>query len=168
MKNALFLCVLAVNAHAAQPILVRVTPETLARLQERDPMIRLVKPAEGEANVERPVKQSIIGDSTILHDGNNWTLIPKGAVLHQPEAMKARVNVKPVGKLLSWSDFLTRNRSWITTTEVTFDQAAGNEELDAGRTAFWAKQDKIVVATHQAGPISVRVASNPNHKPAKP
>jgi hypothetical protein len=158
MKTALFLCALAGHALAAQPVLVRVTAQTLADLQARDPMIRLVKPAEGEAKVARPDNQSIINQSTILHDGKNWTLVPKGAVVFMPEAMKARVNVRPVGTLLPWTDFLTKNRSWITTTDVTFDQAAGNEELPAERCAFWAKQDKIVIAIHQNGPISVRVA----------
>ena len=44
-----------------------------------------------------------------------------------------------------------------TTDEVSFDQAAGNEELPAERAVSWTKHDKIVVAVHQHGPISVRV-----------
>jgi hypothetical protein len=161
MKTALFLCVLASHAFAIEPILVRVTPETLANLQARDPMIRLVKPAKGEAKVVRPENQSIIKQSTILHDGQNWTIVPKGAVIFIPTEQKSRVNVKPVGTLLPWNEFFTMNRSWITTNEVSFDQAAGNEALPAERTAFFAKQDKIVVAVHQTGPISVRVAEQP-------
>lgn len=158
MKNTLLLCALATHALGSQPILVRVTPETLAKLQARDPMIRLVKPAQNEAKVARPLNQSIIKQSTILHDGKNWTLVPNGAVVFLPEALKSRVNVRPVGTLLPWSEFLTNNPSWVTTTEVSFDQAAGNESIPAERTAFWAKQDKIVIAVHQTGPISVRVA----------
>ena len=65
----------------------------------------------------------------------------------------------PSGTLLPWAEFLTKNLGWITTTEVTFEQAAGNDALPAERTAFWAKQDKIVIAVHQSGPISVRVAA---------
>lgn len=159
MKITLLLCALAASALASQPVLVRVTPQTLADLQKRDPMIRLVKPAAGEAKVTRPVNQSIVSQSTILHDGKNWTLVPNGAVVYQPETMKSRVNAKPVGTLLPWIDFLGKNQSWITTCEVSFDQAAGNEELPAERTAFWAKQDRIVVAVHQRGPISVRLAA---------
>lgn len=159
MKTALILCAMAANVLASQPILVRVTPETLAMLQQKDPMVRLVKPALGEAKVARPANQSIIKQSTILHDGKNWTLVPNGAVVFLPEAMRLRVNAKPVGTLLPWSEFLTNNPSWITTTEVTIEQAAGNDELPAERTASWAKQDKIVIAVHQRGPISVRVAT---------
>lgn len=158
MKTALFLCALAANALAGQPVLVRVTAETLANLQKRDPMIRLEKPADDTAKVARPLNQSIIKESTILHDGKNWTLVPNGAVVFLPEPVKSRVNARPVGTLLPWAEFFAKNRSWLTTTDVNFDQAAGNEPLPAERAAFWAKQDKIVVAVHQNGPISVRVA----------
>ena len=157
MKNALILCALAMNAYAAQPVLVRVTAETLADLQRRDPMIRLVKPAEGEAKVASPLSESIIKQSTILHDGIHWTLVPKGAVVFLPESMKQRVNVRPVGTLLPWNGFLQKNRSWLVSHEVSFDQAAGNEALTAAANASWRKENKVVVAVHQDGPISVRV-----------
>jgi len=159
MKYPLMMCALAAHAVAAQPVLVRVTPATLAQLQARDPMIRLEKPAEGTAKVSRPDGQSIIGQSTILHDGKNWTLVPNGAVLFQPEALKARMNAKPVGTLLPWNEFLVRNRNWITTDEVSFEQAAQSEPIPAERAASWAKQDKIVVAVHQCGPISVKISN---------
>jgi hypothetical protein len=157
MKTTVILCLMAVNALAAQPVLVRVTAQTLADLQKRDPMIRLVQPKADEVKVARPVNQSIVKESTILHDGRNWTMVPNGAVVHLPESMKSHVNVKPVGTLLPWADFLAKNQSWITTDEVSFDQAAGNEELPAERAISWTKHDKIVVAVHQHGPISVRV-----------
>lgn len=124
-------------------------------------MARLERPAANAAPVARPDDQSIIKQSMILHDGTNWTLVPKGAVIFLPEALKNRVDVKPVGTLLPWMEFLTKNISWITTNEVSFDQAAGNVSLPAERVAFWAKQDKIVVAVHQSGPISVNIAKQP-------
>jgi hypothetical protein len=76
-----------------------------------------------------------------------------------PAALKTRVNTKPVGNLLSWQDFLIQNRAWVTTNEVTFEQAAGTEALPADRVLSWTKQDKIVIAVHQRGPISVRVSA---------
>lgn len=159
MKTALILCAaLASSAFAGSPVLVRITPEQLAKIQHSTPMTRLQKPAKGEVKVSRPTDQSIIKQSVILHDGNNWTLVPKGAVIFLPEAMKSRVDAKPVGTLLAWADFLTKNRAWITTNEVSFNQAAGTESLPVGRVAFWAKQDKAVIAVHQNGPISVRVS----------
>ena len=160
MKTTLFLCALAANAFAATPILVRVTPQTLADLQARDPMIRLVKPEGDRTKVARPMKQSIINESTILHDGKNWTLVPKDAVVFLPSSLKTKVNIRPVGTLLAWADFLKTNQDWITTKEVTFDQAAGNEAISTKQTRSWAKQGKIVVAVHHQGPISVRVAES--------
>lgn len=159
MKTALILCALATSAFAGPPVLVRITPEALAKLQQGNPMAQLQKPVEGEAKVTTPADQSILKQSMILHDGKNWTIVPKGAVIFLPDALKARVDVKPIGKLLTFTDFITCNRNWITTNEVSFDQAAGAEPLAAERVAFWSKQDKIVIAVHQSGPISVLVAA---------
>ena len=160
MKATIFLSVLAVNALAAQPVLVRITPDALAKLQQSDPMSRLSKPAAGDAKVAKPQNQSIIKQSTILNDGNHWTLVPKGAAVFIPVAMNSRVNAKPIGTLLTWIDFLTRNQSWITTSEVALDQAAGKNPLPAEHAAFWAKQDKVVIAVHQNGPISVHMTDS--------
>ncbi|RPJ34237.1 MAG: hypothetical protein EHM17_07365 [Verrucomicrobiaceae bacterium] len=162
MKAILILSALAGHALAAQPLVARIKPAELARLQQADPMIRLQSPAEGEAKVGRPAGQSIINQSTVLHDGTRWTIIPDGAVLFVPEQMKARVGAEPSGQLLGWTEFLTANRGWLTTCEVSFDQATGKESLPAERCGFWAKQDKIVVAVHQRGPISFRGNKTPN------
>jgi hypothetical protein len=158
MKTALILCALMSAAFAGSPVLVPITPEAVAKLQKSSPMTSLKQPTKSDAPVTRPTEQSIIKQSSILHDGTNWTLVPRGAVIFTPSALKARVDVKPVGTLLSWPDFLVKNRAWITTTDISFDQAAGNEPMPAERAAFWAKQDKLVVAVHQSGPISVRIA----------
>lgn len=159
MKTALLLCALATGAIAGPPVLARITPDELAKLQQQSPMTRLQKPIEGEATVTPPTNRSIIKQSMILHDGTNWALVPNGAVIFLPTAMKGRVDVKPVGTLLTFTDFLTKNRGWITTFEVSINQAAGTEPLPADRATFWAKQDKVVIAVHQSGPISVRIAS---------
>src|SRR6478672_233293 len=152
MKISLILCALTASSFAGTPVLVRVTPEALAKLQQGNPMAQLAAPANGEAKVTTPADQSLLKQSMILHDGKNWTLIPKGAVIFLPEAMKSRVEAKPVGKLLNFIDFITANRNWITTCDVSFDEAAGNVPLPAERAAFWARQEKIVIAVHQSGP----------------
>ncbi len=161
MKATLLFFALATGAFAQAPVLARITPAALAKIQQTNPIANLAKPQPSSTKVERPAEQSIIMQSVILHDGQNWTIVPKGAVIFTPEALKARMDVKPVGALLAWKDFLAKNFGWITTNEVTFDQAAGNDPLPAARVAFWAKQDKIVVAVHQNGPISVNVAKTP-------
>ncbi len=159
MKAVLILCAFATCAHAAPVVLNRVTAETVTRLQQMTPMVRLNQPEEGKGKVVRPIEQSIVKQSVILHDGNNWTLVPIGAVIFLPEAMKSRVNVRPVGTLLPFIEFLGKNPSWITTNEVSFEQAAGVDPLPAARVAFWATQEKVVIAVHQGGPISVRIVT---------
>jgi hypothetical protein len=161
MKALLLLGVLANSSFAADPILPRITPQALARRQLATPMANLEKPTEGDAVVVRQEGQSILKQSLILHDGKNWTIIPKGSVVFLPAVLQARVDAKPAGNLLTYSEFLVQNRNWITTTEVTFDQAAGKEPLPVERVQFWSKQDKLVIAVHQSGPISVIVASKP-------
>ena len=156
MKSAFILCALAPCAFAREPVLSRVTAETVRHLQQMSPMLRMEKPPEGKNEAVRPVEQSIIKESVILNDGTNWTLVPVGAVVLLPEAMKTRVNTRPVGKLLPWLEFLSKNISWITTTELNLKQAAGIDPLSAERMAFWATQDKVVIAVHQNGPISMR------------
>jgi hypothetical protein len=117
-------------------------------------------PAEdGEKSIVRPREESILAQSTILSDGTNWTLVPKGAVLHRPAAQKAKVDAKPLGTLLPWADFLSRNFAWLGTCDLNLDQAAGNQPLAAGLADNWSKLGKVVVAVHLAGPISVRPAA---------
>jgi len=134
-----------------------VTAKTLSELQNMDPMITLVKSVAGEAKVVRPDQPSIIRQSTILHYGKNWTIVPKGSVAFLPGGLKSRVDAVPSGTLLSWVDFLTINRSWLSTCEITANQATGTDPIPAERTTFWAQQDKVIIAVHQGGPITLRM-----------
>lgn len=156
MKTTLLLLSsLAGAAFAAPAMTDRITPEEIAARQKSAPAV--TQPVEAaEAKVARPAEQSLIKQSDILSDGNNWTLVPKGAVLHIPAALSNRVGAKPLGTLLSWTDFLTVNRGWLFTEEVTFDQAAGKTPIPPSRTEFWKKNGKVIVAVHLGGPISVR------------
>ena len=165
MKTTFLLLVLANSAFAAVAIVARTTPEALAKLQQDNPMRLLQSPPKGAAKVHRPEDQSIIKQSVILQDGTHWTLVPKGAVIYLPEAMKSRVDGKPDGTLLAWTDFLARNQAWITTHDISFDQATGNKPLQAAQVAFWPKQNKVVIAVHQRGPISVRTSHETQSPP---
>ena len=160
MKTTMLLCAMVASSMAAQPLVPRITADELSRLQKADPMIRLQRPAGDEAKVGRPDSQSIISQSTILTDGTRWTIVPQGAVVHMPENLKSRVSAEPTGELVTWNDFLTANHGWISTCEVSFDQASGKTALPEERTSLWSKQKKIVIAVHQHGPISARLKNN--------
>ena len=148
------------TASAAAQMTDRISPEEMAKRQSSpSPFAELQKQEQAnqkEANVVRPGEESIIKQSEILHDGTHWTMVPKNAVLHVPAQMKPRVGTKPLGTLLSWSDFLIANRGWISTEEVSFDQAAGNKPLPEAKVEFWKNQTSVIVATYQGGPISVK------------
>jgi len=156
MKSIFLLLALASPLLAAPPAL---TPEVMAEIKRNSPLSKMEQPQAGEAKVLRPESQSLIKDSMILHDGTYWTLVPKGAVIHIPKIMEERVSAKPVGKLITWEEFLTQNRGWISTCEVSFEQASGKTPLDPKKVEFWKKQDKIMVAVHSGGPISVKPGS---------
>lgn len=140
-------------AHAQTAVSARVTADSLAALRAKSPMARL---ATAPAAPKAEAKPSIIRESVILHDGTNWTLVPESALLHVPANLKHRVNTRPVGKIMPWVDFLVSNRGWLTTENVSFDEAAGNTAIDTKRAETWQKSDRIIVATHLNGPISVR------------
>jgi hypothetical protein len=141
----------------------RISSDALqARRSAGSPVAALTQQAEPNKQVTRSKEQSLIKQSIILSDGENWTLVPKGAVLHIPESLANRINVRPVGTLLSWQDFMTRNRNWIAGEEVSMRQAEGVQPIDARRIAYWPKQSKAIVAVHLGGPISVTIPEPAN------
>ena len=156
----------SLGALAQSPASGGMTAGEITRLQANSPLAALQhqqareqqekKSGGEETTVARSGGQSLIKQSDILHDGSNWTIVPKGAVLHVPAQLSPRVGAKPLGTLLAWSDFLIANRGWIQTEEVSFEQAAGKHPLPEARLAFWPTQSKVIVAVHQGGPISVR------------
>jgi hypothetical protein len=169
MKSPLILLALAGTVAAAPQMTDRITAEEIAARQKTTPLAAIPKPhATGQKTVvARPGGQSLIEQSDVLNDGINWTLVPKGAVLHVPQPFASRVGSKPLGTLLTWPEFLKVNRSWLFTEEVVIEQAAGKRPIPPSRNEAWNKLGKVVVAVLRGGPISVRpepttpVASTP-------
>lgn len=163
MKTYLILLGLAGAAAAGPKMTDRITPEEIAARQKASaPLSVIPQPAAGaQGQVTTPAGQSLIKQSEILNDGIHWTLVPKGAVLHIPPTFSDRVGAKPLGKLLTWTDFLTANRNWLFTEEVTFDHASGKKPFAASRQEAWGKGNKVVVAVLRGGPISVRTEPSP-------
>ena len=90
------------------------------------------KPAVGKKR-EGPGKSSLIKRSAVLSSTRNWTIVPKGAVLHIPAQYQKQVNGKQVGKLIPWKEFYAQNRGWIHVHSVSMDQARGKKnEPEAG------------------------------------
>ncbi len=104
--------------------------------------------------------------SLFLSFGDASTLLPKGSMIHCPDALAARVLAKPAGTLLPWPDFLLANRNWITTREVSPAQVRGEVPVSGEDRAAFANGGKIVIATLRGNPVTV-LARSPE-APAKP
>lgn len=101
------------------------------------------------------VPRSLLDRSTVLSDGRNWTIVPFGAVLTVPEQYRSRVNVRPTGKLQTWSEFYRRNSGWLHSQPVTMAEASGKTCFSQGCVEAFRRTGRVVVATLRAGPISV-------------
>ena len=99
----------------------------------------------------------LVDRSAILSSSANWSLVPKGAVLHVPGIYAKRVNDSRSGKLVGWQDFYGKNRSWIRTIPVTIDQASGKTPLTNEYLAGLKKGGQVLIAVCRGGPISVNL-----------
>ncbi len=143
---------------ASTPVMRDVaTHDSLARdlrvAEQADPMKNLAATTgEDPAAQNRPA--DLLDRSDMLTFNGLSTLVPKRAILVIPEKMKDRVAAGAGTRLVSWSEFLVANRAWITTEEVTYQQAAGAEGLPEETTDRIGKSTNLVVATYLGGPIS--------------
>jgi hypothetical protein len=113
--------------------------------------------ATGEdASVKNRVGNLLENSDFITFNGNT-TLVPKNALIQIPERYADRINNHKQGsKVLSWADFLTLNRGWISTVEVTLAQAKGETPISPELMETLTKNQNLVVAVLQNGPISIR------------
>jgi hypothetical protein len=127
---------------------------TYRQFSQENPM-RNMQPTKGEdpSVVNRP--KDIVSESDVICFNGMATLVPKRAILNLPAAMNGRLTIQPGVKLVSWMDFYTANRGWITTVEVSRVQAEGNEALKEEIAERIGKSSNLVVATYMGGPISV-------------
>jgi hypothetical protein len=108
----------------------------------------------------------LVGRSTVLSYGGNWTIVPKGAVLHVPGFLRTRVDVPQQGTFVAWSDFYAKNRGWIHLQTVKMEQARGEKEMPEGLAEAYSKIGRVVVAVCHGGPISLRPATGGKAAPA--
>lgn len=121
---------------------------------QADPM-RKQAPAKGPDPTTANPPKSLINESDIICFNGAVTLVPKRAILQIPKNFGDRFKYQPGSKLMSWADFYAINRGWITTIEVSRVQAEGNSPLGEETQKKMVKSGNLIVATYQAGPISV-------------
>lgn len=155
------LCVIALttaNTASAEPEMRDAA--THEQLQKKlhaaviqDPMKKL--PPASESDPAKDASKDLISQSDILCFDGTFTLVPKRAILAIPKELEERTRLVNATKLFGWAEFHANNRGWITTLEVTREQAEGNSPIDQDIQASFKDSKTIVVATYHGGPISI-------------
>ena len=121
-------------------------------------------PATGEdpSNANRP--KDILAESDIISYRGLATLVPKRAILMTPKTYSGLIKFESGAKFVSWIDFYTANRGWISTVEVSRTQAEGNAPIAEETRKSIGTSRNLVVATFKGGPISVLPLKEPDPK----
>ena len=93
--------------------------------------------------------------SQFVNQGDLSAILPKGSVIHCPDALAIHLVAKPTGTLMAWPDFLVTHRAWITTHEVTPAQIKGDVPLSEAELSSFRQGGKMVVATLRGNPVTV-------------
>jgi hypothetical protein len=135
------------------------TQEDLAKkllhVQANNPLANCkVDGGQDPTKQNRPV--NIIEDSDIISFNGLTTLVPKRAILVIPDSVRNRIGKHVPGhRMVTWKEFHTANRGWISTVEVSRKQAEGQQDLPEAVTKRMTRSTNLMVATYQNGPISV-------------
>lgn len=127
--------------------------EQLRNAQQTDPMKRL-QPAQGE-DPAKNLPPDLLSQSDFICYGGIATLVPKRAILAVPKALEDRTRLEAQFRIVGWAEFYAMNRAWITTVDVTRQQAEGNVALSEDTYESLKESRTLVVATYKGGPISI-------------
>lgn len=120
------------------------------------PMAKVLPAAElkeDPTKVNQP--EDLVSRSDILSYGGMTTLVPKKAIIRLPESLAQRVGHPDGSRIVPWAEFFAANRGWITTVEITREQARGIDPFSEEMTQSISKASTLVIATFQGGAISV-------------
>jgi hypothetical protein len=172
---AAFLCIRASTLGEA-------TPQSASRdVIDEESLRALARKASQQAAVHGPktkplvaprpsTESSLLTSSILISDGDKFTIVPIGSVLHLPASLRSRVIARPQGDILMWPDFLQKNTAWITAKEVPLPVSRGEMKAPAALIREFSNEVRIVVAVYHGCPITIlEPASNnepQNHKAA--
>jgi hypothetical protein len=140
--------------------------EAALKAREEAPPPPVFKPATGADPTVANKLGDLISRSDVICFRDRATLVPKRALLHVPKNISDRLAMKEGAQLGTWSDFLNANRAWIRTVAVSRAQAEGNDPMPEATLKSFEKEQRLVVATYQDGPISVLPLKVPEAAPA--
>ncbi len=127
--------------------------KTMQQSQKADPMKGLPVSNAPDASLNLP--KDLVSQSDFISLAGAATLVPKHAILKVPAGYADRIRFQEGSRILSWTEFFTANRNWITTIEITPEQAGGKAALSKDAADVIAKSSNLIVATYRGGPISL-------------
>ena len=101
------------------------------------------------------IESSLWEHSLILFDGEKFTIVPEGSILHLPEAHLSKVIAKPGGDFLYWPNFLKRNATWLAAKEVPLAMSRGDAKLAQAVLKEVSTDKRVLVAVFKGGPIMI-------------
>jgi hypothetical protein len=116
---------------------------------------QLSKKAKPLKNQAPAIQSSLWRNSIIISDGEKFTLVPVGSILHLPANLRPRIIAKPQGDFTFWPSFLKRNQTWLGAKEVSLSLSRGNvREADALQKSL-VGNPRLLIATYKGGPITI-------------
>jgi len=112
-------------------------------------------------------ESSLLTSSILISDGDKFTIVPIGSVLHLPTNLRSRVIARPQGDILMWPDFLQKNTAWITAKEVPLPVSRGEMKAPAALIREFSNEVRIVVAVYHGCPITMLEPAS-NNAPQTP
>ncbi len=134
-----------------------VTEQTLRKQAGSATTLNALMAAKSKAVGEtRPsTESSLLSSSVILSDGEKYTLVPAGSILHLPATHRSHVVEKPQGDFTFWPNFLQRNATWLAAKEIPLTMAKGDAKAAQQVLHEVATERRVLVAVYKNGPITI-------------
>lgn len=147
-----------------------ITEDSLRQKVAATPSLKSQLEAQAKPVVGRPpsVESSLWAKSIIISDGEKYTLVPMGSILHLPASLRAHVVAKPQGDFTFWPSFLKRNSSWLAGHEVSLGMSRGNAREAKELFKNIATDPRLLVAVYKGGPITILEPAEENPAAKKP
>lgn len=116
-----------------------------------------IKPLKKETKPALALKKKdYYAGTTILVAGEDHTVVPQGAVLSLPPKLANMVVEKPQGTLMIWPEFIKKHYRLITTKEVSYETAKGEDPISEKEKKAFSIGGKVVIAVYKKNPIEVK------------
>lgn len=147
-----------------------ITEDSLRQKVAATPSLKSQLEAQAKPVVGRPpaVESSLWATSIIISDGEKYTLVPVGSILHLPASLRAHVVAKPQGDFTFWPNFLKRNSSWLAGHEVSLGMSRGNAREAKELFKSIATDPRLLVAVYKGGPITILEPAEESSAAKKP